>query len=252
MSLDSPWYVHCFDHFRHHVSVRRTALIASRCRRRVLVRRVPRQRERHDVAGLDDEVGDGRAPGALGRRRRREDHRVGTGGGVQPAVEVGHPREVRAVVEAHPEVHVDRDPPRDTLDDADDVDGLARGSACSRSTRTTPSSVWNVVSSTSVSPRYRRSIRRMPPAGASFQRPWSRVPRSAANTAPESNRGTQSQSIEPSLRDERRGLGVADDRVVLDAARHRCFPVYESRTTPLRSRPCPSGRARRAGRATAG
>jgi len=64
--------------------------------------------------------------------------------------------------------------------------------------RTTPSSVWNVVSSTSVSPWYCRSTRWTPPAGASCQRPWSAVPRSEANTAPESNRGTHSQSIDPS------------------------------------------------------
>ena len=40
---------------------------------------------------------------------------------------------------------------------------------------------------------------RMPPAGASSHRPWSGVPSRAAKTAPESNRGTHNQSIEPSL-----------------------------------------------------
>ena len=66
-------------------------------------------------------------------------------------------------------------------------------------TRTTPSSVWNVVSSTSVfavvpafdgaDPARRREL----PA-AVLGRPEQR-----ANTAPESKRGTHIQSMEPSL-----------------------------------------------------
>ena len=39
----------------------------------------------------------------------------------------------------------------------------------------------------------------IPPAGAISHRPLLRSPSSAAKTAPESNRGTHSQSIEPSL-----------------------------------------------------
>ena len=66
------------------------------------------------------------------------------------------------------------------------------------STRVTlPSSVSNVVSSTSVSPRYRRDVRFVP-GGPMRQKPFSSSPRSAAKQAGESNRGTQNQSIEPS------------------------------------------------------
>ena len=64
--------------------------------------------------------------------------------------------------------------------------------------RTTPSSVWNVVSSTRVPSRYLRSTRWMPPAGPSFQCPWSTVPSSFAKTAP-NEPGTHGQSIQASL-----------------------------------------------------
>ena len=85
-------------------------------------------------------------------------------------------------------------------------------------TRTVPSGVSNSVSSTSVSSRYWRRVARPPAAGPISQRPLlRRSPRSAAKHAPESKRGAQSQSIEPSSADERRGLGVADERVLLDA-----------------------------------
>ena len=63
--------------------------------------------------------------------------------------------------------------------------------------RTTPSAVSNSVSSTRVSSRYRRRTARISPAGAIVQWPFSSVPSSAAKIAPESNRGTHSQSIEP-------------------------------------------------------
>ena len=66
--------------------------------------------------------------------------------------------------------------------------------------RTAPEPVVNSVSSTIEPGRYRRSTFRTSTfsAGASFQRPFSGEPSSAAKHAPESNRGTHSQSIEPS------------------------------------------------------
>ena len=64
--------------------------------------------------------------------------------------------------------------------------------------RTVPSSVSKTVSRTSVSCRYRRVVRRIGTAGASSQRPCSGVPSSDAKHAPESKRGKQHQSIEPS------------------------------------------------------
>ena len=65
-------------------------------------------------------------------------------------------------------------------------------------TATVPEAVSNSVSSTSVSPRYRRRTLADSPAGANRQRPCSGVPSSAARHAAESNFGRQSQSIEPS------------------------------------------------------
>jgi hypothetical protein len=63
--------------------------------------------------------------------------------------------------------------------------------------RTVPSAVSNSVSSTSVSSRYRRRTASTSLAGAMVQWPFSSFPSSAAKMAPESNRGTHSQSIEP-------------------------------------------------------
>ncbi len=66
--------------------------------------------------------------------------------------------------------------------------------------RTTPEPVVNSVSSTIEPGRYRRRtcLTSIPSAGATFHRPFSGDPRSAAKHAPESNRGTHIQSIEPS------------------------------------------------------
>jgi hypothetical protein len=64
-------------------------------------------------------------------------------------------------------------------------------------TRTLPSSVSQIDSSTIVSSRYRRRVALPPASGAIRQRPASGPPNSAANDAAESNRGRHSQSIEP-------------------------------------------------------
>jgi hypothetical protein len=66
-------------------------------------------------------------------------------------------------------------------------------------TRTAPVGVSNVVSRTRLSGRYRRVVRTTGPSGAIFHRPWSGVPSRAAKQAGESNRGRQSQSIDPSV-----------------------------------------------------
>jgi hypothetical protein len=75
-------------------------------------------------------------------------------------------------------------------------------------TRTTPSVVSNSVSSTRVSSRYRRRVAVISPAGAMVQWPFSSVPSSAAKIAPESNRGTHSQSMAP-LRPTRAAVWVS-------------------------------------------
>jgi hypothetical protein len=66
-------------------------------------------------------------------------------------------------------------------------------------TRTVPSSVSNSVSKTRVLPRYRREMRFASPRGLMLQVPFVSSPRSAANTAGESKRGAQSQSMDPFL-----------------------------------------------------
>ena len=66
-------------------------------------------------------------------------------------------------------------------------------------TRTVPSGVSNSVSSTSVPSRYRRRVAAAARRRARCsQRPCCSSPSSAAKHAPESKRGTHSQSIEPS------------------------------------------------------
>jgi hypothetical protein len=66
-------------------------------------------------------------------------------------------------------------------------------------TTTMPASVSTSVSSTIVSPRYRRVVRRTVSCveGPRSQRPCSGRPRSAAKQAPESKRGQHNQSIDP-------------------------------------------------------
>ena len=63
---------------------------------------------------------------------------------------------------------------------------------------TAPWSVSKSVSRIRVPSRYRRRTDVTPPAGAICQRPCWGVPSRAAKQAPESNRGRQSQSIDPS------------------------------------------------------
>ncbi len=67
-------------------------------------------------------------------------------------------------------------------------------------TRTAPEPVSKSVSSTIEPGRYRRETFRTSTdsPGATFHRPFSGVPSRAAKHAPESNRGTHSQSIDPS------------------------------------------------------
>jgi hypothetical protein len=67
-------------------------------------------------------------------------------------------------------------------------------------TRAAPSAVCQSVSSTSVSPWYRRVTSRGPvPAGAIRQNPFCSPPSRPAKQAGESKRGTHSQSADPSL-----------------------------------------------------
>ena len=75
--------------------------------------------------------------------------------------------------------------------------GLARRGGMKSVTRTAPSSVSKLGLEHQRALRY--DARRLEPAGGSIsQRPWGSSPSSAAKQAPESKRGRQSQSIEPS------------------------------------------------------
>ena len=82
--------------------------------------------------------------------------------------------------------------------------------------RTVPSSVTNSVSRMSVSAAVAPAHLRTGVFGAIFQRPFSGVPSSDAKHASESKSGRQRKSIEPSLRDERGRVQVADQRMVFD------------------------------------
>jgi hypothetical protein len=63
--------------------------------------------------------------------------------------------------------------------------------------RIVPLAVSRSVSSTSVGPRYRRRVATTASRGVTSQKPLSPVPSSAAKQAGASNRGRQSQSIDP-------------------------------------------------------
>ena len=87
-------------------------------------------------------------------------------------------------------------------------------------TRTRPVDVCHSLSRISVFVAVAALGRRAALAARCSQRPCSRVPSSAPKQELESKRGKQSQSTEPVAADERRGLQVADECVVLDPLGH--------------------------------
>ena len=99
-------------------------------------------------------------------------------------------------------------------------------------TRTTPSSVWNVVSSTSVFSRYRRSVRCRPPG----RRDLPPAVVAVAEQRREHRARVEAGHAEPVdravLADQRRGLRVADERVVLDPLGHACQDLRRGRRRP--------------------
>ena len=107
---------------------------------------------------------------------------------------------------------------RDTFHDADEI-GLACRTGMQSTTRTVPWSVVNSVSSTSECPRYRRRIRRTPQTaqGASGrERDRPAAPRN--RPANQSAAGRASRSTHPAH--QRRGVRIADERVIFDRKRH--------------------------------
>ena len=132
---------------------------------------------------------------------RAEAERVGAGDRDPRVVDAAHPRHDLAEVEADHELRAHRHDPLDALDDPDDVRGLAaRRHEVDRADAPSARLVGRLEHER-VAPVGRRAGASAPTAGASTQRPWSGVPRSDAKHAPESKRGKQHQSIDPSRLD---------------------------------------------------
>ena len=125
--------------------------------------------------------------------------RMGTCDRAQSVTRVRYPRRDVPVIEAKGHLHSDRNSASQTADNSHDVNLLMSFSDWHEIDYHHNSAVseTNSFSRTSVGPRYRRWLVRTRLLGASSRRPFAGVPRSAAKQAPESNRGMQSQSIEP-------------------------------------------------------
>ena len=223
-------------HSRQNDSVSASASSASVRSGERLVRRVPRQHERDAIAGGDLEVGDGVEVPADQLDRGREEERVGPGDGEQAVLAPADPRDDRAVVEPDAQAHLHRDGSLDALDDAHDVRRLAArrhevdqpdGAVLARELGLEDQRV------VAVPAPGRRDLA----AGLSHHRPFSSLPRSAAKHAPESKRGKQ-QPVDAAVpRDERGGLQVADEAVVLDPCGHaeRLLPLGLGRRESARA-----------------
>ena len=198
---------------------------------RRLVRGVIRQHERHRFAGFHHEVGHGGAPGAVGVHRRAEEHRVRSGEGAERAVGARDPRHDRSVVEADGEIHVHGHPAAEPFDHPHDVDGLpadrhavghAYRSVVGVKRRLQYQGVGAVLAFDALQPARRRDL---PTAVLAI-----------AEERGEHRAGVEPRHTPPVDRsisaDQGRGLGVADERVVLDRLAH-LFPSW----------PCGPGRS---------
>ena len=130
-----------------------------------------------------------------------------------------HPRDHRPVVEPDHELGAHLHAALESLDDAHDVGlRLARRHEVDDAD---PARVGLPLALEDQRVVAVAAIGRRPRAlGASSQRPCSLPPSSAPKHELESKRGNGSQSTEPLPPDERRGLQVAEERVVLDPLGH--------------------------------
>ena len=85
--------------------------------RRMAMRFVPGEHERHAPAGLKRELRHGREVLTAHFDGRCEAQRVGAGDGEGASVDAPHPRNDAPVVEPDPELRAHRDPPVEALDD---------------------------------------------------------------------------------------------------------------------------------------
>ena len=130
-----------------------------------------------------------------------------------------HPGHDVAVVESHPQLAAHRDVAAHALHHPQQQCSSDRASL--RRLRARPR--WRSRTPSRAPACRRGSARRTCPRrrrGAIFQRPCSSSPSKAGEHAAESNRGRQSQSIEPSRPTSAARVGVADERVVLDVEWH--------------------------------
>ncbi len=169
--------------------------------------------------GSDDEVGDRLQAGPMGVDGGAQDDGVGAGNGSERAVDMADPRDDRAVVEADREVHAHRDAPGDALDDAHDVDAvLSDRHAVGHGDRAVVGDERGLEHEGVVEVA---AVRRLDPAGRR------ELPASVLLVA--EDRRERRARVEPRRAPpvdrtvgahQRSGLGVADERVVLDAESH--------------------------------
>ena len=204
-SRHSPEYESCADHARHRRSVSATSSAASTgaggassetpARSASSRRSAPRSLSNSPTVV---------SPSAVQRDIAADVDRVGAGDGHQASpCTLRTPGDDGSVVETDDEAPCGGEPSHGLPARAAPTRGLSSAPKGITSVTTTePPWACHVVSSTSVSPRYERSARLAASVGASSQCPCSGPPSRDAKQAPESKRGTHSQSIEP-LRDTR-------------------------------------------------
>ena len=184
--------------------------------RRVEVRREPGQHERNPLARLRRELGDGAHVLAADVDRRSEGDRV-RAGDRDPGVvlEPAHPGDDRAVVEAEHELHPHRHAPLEPLDDPDDVGSVAArrhevGHADAAVLGVEVELVHERVLAVAALDALDLAVGREQPAAVAL------VPEQGG----EARARVEAREAEPVDRavapDERRGLQVADQPVVLD------------------------------------
>ena len=185
-----------------------------------VVRREPREHERHGVALVDGELGDVTEILRLHRDRRVQAERVRSADGLEHSVLRLHPRDDRPVVEADDELGPHRDPAANALHQAHDVDVLvADRHAVDDANRSFGSLELRLEHESAV-------------AVAPARRPAARGGRDlpVAVLLGAEQRGKACVRVEPRcaepvdravVGDQRNGLRVADERVLLDAGGHR-------------------------------
>ncbi len=187
----------------------------------ILVGREPGEDERHAVAGSDVELGLGMEVPADEVDRRREEECIRARHRMEALVSPAHPGDDRAIVEPDAQTHLHRDSPLDALDDAHDVRRLpARRHEIDQAHDAFVAGELRLEDErvAAVSPPRRGDVRRGP------ERPSAVL--LVAEERGEARARVEARKAEPvdaaMTRDERSGLQVADEAVVLDQCGHAC------------------------------